>query len=99
MRNKKLFIKYTHHPMCDSFFSIWNNAIVVNLKKSEVVLNKAIYIGQCVLDVSKVIMYKLWDEWRANPLCEKVELIGGDTDSFFLKVVSPYSRDDILKSF
>ena len=98
VRNKKLFLKYTHHPMCDSFFSIAKDAIVVNIRKSDVVLNKAIYIGQCVLDMSKIHMYKLCDQWRTNTLCDSVELIGGDTDSFFLKVVSSYPRDVIMQS-
>ena len=62
-------------------------------------MNKPIYIGQCVLDTSKVIMYKLFDQWKQNPMCEQVQLIGGDTDSFFLKVVSPHDRNTILKSF
>ena len=99
VRNRKLFIKYTHHPMCETFFSIAQDAIVVNLRKSDVVLNKAIYIGQCVLDISKIHMYKLWDQWRTNALCDSVELVGGDTDSFFLKVVSSYPRDIIMQSF
>ena len=54
-------------------------------------MNKPISIGQCVLDNSKLIMYKL----RYGKLAEyesrlgdnaAISVIGGDTDSFFLQL-------------
>ena len=98
VKNKKLFLKYAFHPLCKSYFRINNDAMVMNLVNSEVELSKPIYIGQCVLDFSKVVMYKLFDAWKENTLCDNVQLIGGDTDSFFMEIESSYDRDTILKS-
>ena len=57
---------------------------------NKVVLNKPVFVGQCVLDNSKYVMYDLlYNKLRPWYDCHndgKVELCGGDTDSFFLKL-------------
>jgi hypothetical protein len=60
--------------------------ILNELVNLEVNLNKPIFIGQAVLDLSKLIMYSL--RYRKLPLYEnefggKIKVIGGDTDSLF----------------
>jgi hypothetical protein len=57
----------------------------------QVLLNKPIYIGQAVLDLSKLVMYKL--RYESMEKYEKqfggsIRIAGGDTDSFFLEVSS-----------
>src|SRR5277367_5095349 len=52
----------------------------------EVKLNKPIFLGQAVLDLSKLIMYEL--RYHKFPACEAefggtIPVIGGDTDSLF----------------
>ncbi len=59
------------------------------LAKENIVLDKPIFIGQAVLDLSKLVMYKL--RYEKFPLYEqkfggRIRIAGGDTDSFFLKV-------------
>ena len=57
----------------------------VHMFKSKVVLDKPVFIGQAVLDYSKLEMYHLYyDVLRKCPLIRQPELVGGDTDSFFL---------------
>lgn len=59
----------------------------VKLLKPRVILNRPIYIGQAVLDHSKLSMYKLFYETLPScSLIHKMKLLGGDTDSFFLQV-------------
>ena len=83
-----------HERLCsrDTFMSstyFTPNLVGVNCSKHEVNLDKPIYIGQCVLDNSKWVMYDLKynhlvryeDKFKA-----KISVIGGDTDSFFLSV-------------
>ena len=61
----------------------------VKMVKSEIELCKPIYIGQAVLDYSKLEMYKLfYDVLKSNPLMKDVRLLGGDTDSFFLAITT-----------
>ena len=63
------------------------NLVGVSLDKIEVKLNKPVYIGQCVLDNSKLVMYQLRYErlitYEQEFACE-IKVIGGDMDSFFL---------------
>ena len=70
--------------------------MIITLLNSDVKLNKAIHIRQCVLDLSKITIYKLFDQWQQNPHIEDMQLIGGDTDFFFLEVKLKHPRDDIL---
>ena len=61
----------------------------VKVFKSEVELCKPIYIGQAVLDYSKLEMYNLfYNILKPCPLIKEVRLLGGDTDSFFLAMTT-----------
>lgn len=65
---------------------IFSESVVgVHMFKSKVVLDKPVFIGQAVLDYSKLEMYNLYyNILRKCPLIRQPELVGGDTDSFFL---------------
>ena len=65
---------------------IFSESVVgVHMFKSKVVLDKPVYIGQAVLDYSKLEMYNLYyNVLRQCRLIRQPELVGGDTDSFFL---------------
>ena len=57
--------------------------------KTKVTLNKPIFVGQAVLDYSKLEMYNLFYKILPQcPLIKKLQLIGGDTDSFFLTIAT-----------
>jgi hypothetical protein len=63
------------------------NLLGVHLLKKEVVLNKPIYIGQNVLDESKVVMYDFYYSFimkKFNP--DNVKLLMTDTDSLVLYI-------------
>ena len=61
----------------------------VKIFKSEVELCKPIYIGQAVLNYSKLEMYNLFYNIVIScPLLRNVSLLGGDTDSFFLAITT-----------
>ena len=65
--------------------------VMIELLKMEVKLNKPIYIGQAVLDLSKLIMYQLRYQQLdayATQLNGRIEVLGGDTDSLICKIVN-----------
>jgi hypothetical protein len=64
-------------------FSIFNEDLVgVHLEKAEVKLCKPIYIGQCVLDDSKLTMYNFHYNFMLNKVDrENIDLLFTDTDS------------------
>jgi len=65
------------------------NLVIVEMQKLQVLLDKPIFIGQAVLDLSKLIMFDL----RYNKLKEyeerfkgKITILGGDTDSLICSI-------------
>ena len=68
---------------------ITEDIVGVKMVKPKIVLDKPIYIGQAVLDYSKLTMYTLFYQTLPScPLIKKLELLGGDTDSFFLEITT-----------
>ena len=52
-------------------------------------MDKPVYIGQAVLDLSKLVMYRLrYDRLSqyARRFGGEISVVAGDTDSFFLEV-------------
>ena len=92
--------KWAQSPyFCDRHI-ITDELLGIKMMKTKVVLNKPIYIGQAVLDFAKLEMYKLYYDIIKKCKCVKnVELLGGDTDSFFLAITTNKSIeiDDIFK--
>ena len=57
--------------------------------KPKVILEKPIFVGQAVLDYSKLEMYNLFYNILPKcPLIKDLRLVGGDTDSFFLAITT-----------
>ena len=57
------------------------------MKKESIKLNKAIYIGATVLDLSQLNMCKFWYDFL-NKECKEVNLLYMDTDSFIIEVIN-----------
>ena len=79
----------TYKPHFQSTHAFNENLVIAELIKLEVKLNKPIFIGQAVLDLSKLIMFDL----RYNKLKAyqarfngKIEVSGGDTDSLICHI-------------
>ena len=89
-----------NQPLIDAFDIISEDLIGVAMLKENCMLNKPIYVGQAVLDLSKLIMYKLYyEKLKPHHLIKDVYVAGGDTDSLFLEIQTNHDIDlyhDIL---
>ena len=56
------------------------------MKKTKVKMNKAIYLGLSILDISKILMYKFWYHYMKPKYNDKVKLCYMDTDSFIMSI-------------
>ena len=104
-------LKMTQHSVMKAIRSplfhdrdiISDNLVGIHMLKPSVTLNKPIYIGQAVLEYSKLEMYQLYYcTLKPTPLIRQLRLVGGDTDSFFLEInVDDHqiTRDDIFKEW
>ena len=57
VKNAKGFIKYTSRPTCVYWKVIENNLAAIHEKKISLTLNKPIYVGFTILEISKSEMY------------------------------------------
>ncbi len=67
---------------------IQDNLVAAFHTKGRITLDKPIYIGQAVLDLSKLVMYELWYDKMLKYATEfhgSFKLIAGDTDSLFME--------------
>ena len=87
--NPRKLETYTSNIRFKRSIAIDTDFVSCQLVKESVVLNRPSYIGQSVLDISKVRMYELQyfelQKYRTQYNCE-IDIIAGDTDSFFLSV-------------
>ena len=62
------------------------NLIAVELRKLEVKFDKPIYVGMCILDISKVCLYEFHHEYMLPLFHEKCKIMYTDTDSLIYRV-------------
>ena len=54
--------------------SISKYLLVMKMKKTEVKINKPIYLGQAVLDLSKILMFEFWYDYLKPMYGDKIRL-------------------------
>ena len=72
--------------------------VAIHSTKSKLKLNRPIYIGQAVLDNSKLLMYDFWYNQIKAEYGEKVSLLYTDTDSLLFQVETEDVYADMRKS-
>ena len=91
-RLKKLVVK----PNLKSPPKIFNeNLASVHLKKTSLTMNKPVYLGMCILDLSKTIMYDFHYNYIKPKYGAKAKLLFTDTDSFMYEIETEDFYKDI----
>ena len=89
-------------PNYHSLKYISKDLLVMEMKKTEVKMNKPIYLGQAILDISKTLMYEFWYDYIKPKYGDKARLCYMDTDSFIMYIKTDDFKDisnDIDKWF
>ena len=81
-RRIKLVLEPNYHAT--KHFS--ENLIAIEMKKVRVLMNKPVYLGQAILDISKTLMYEFWYDYIKLKYGEKTRLCYMDTDSFVIYI-------------
>ena len=63
-----------------------NDLVAVRKSKITLTLNKSFYVRMCILDLSKVLMYKFHYDYVKNKNGNNSRLLLADTDSLMYKV-------------
>ena len=90
-RQKKL----TSEPNYDSYRQFNNDLMVIEMGKTEVLMDKPISVGQAILDISKTLMYEFWYDYLNPKYQDKVKLCYMDTDSFIIHIETHDFLEDI----
>ena len=57
---------------------------IIEMNKTRVKMNKPIYLGLSILDISKILMYEFWYDYRKPKYGNRAKLCYMDTDSFIM---------------
>ena len=79
--NKKGYLKYISKPCYMSHKIFDNNLVVIHKSKLTLKLNKPSYIGICILELSKVLVYEFHYDYIKNKYEIKSKLLFTDIDS------------------
>ena len=55
--------KFASEPNYHTTKHISKDLLIMEMKKAEVKMNKPIYLGQAILDISKTVMYEFWYDY------------------------------------
>ena len=87
--------KLTAKPNFKSHKIFSENLISVHLKKTNLLMNKPVYLGMCILDLSKTIMYDFHYKYIKPKYGDKAKLLFTDTDSFMYEIQTEDFYKDI----
>ena len=96
-RRNQLVSEPNYHST--KYFS--EDLIAIEMNKTNIKMNKPIYLGQSILDISKTLMYEFWYEYLKPKYGDKIKLCYTHTDSFVIEVKTEdlyaYISDDVKK--
>ena len=64
------------------------NLVGVHCKRVKVRISKPVYVGQTILDLSKLMMYEFWYGYLKKKYSNQCRLLCTDTDSFVFEVLT-----------
>jgi hypothetical protein len=97
--NPRKLITYSSSPFFRKSIKIADDLIALFMCKENICLDRPSYIGQVILDLSKLRMYDLQyvelQKYRELFSCD-INIVAGDTDSFFLECRNVSLRNQLL---
>ena len=103
VRSEKKYLKYVMKPNFKDGFSFSKHLFAVEIGKTEIKMNKPGYLGQAILDLSKMLMYEFHYDYTRPKYGSKVKFCSMDTGSFVYEIeTEDFYRDfakDVKKRF
>ena len=78
--------KLVSEPNYHTINLISEDLSIIEVKKTKVKMNKPIYLGLSILEISKILMYEFWYDYMKPKYNDNVRLCYIDTDSFVMHV-------------
>ena len=87
--------KLVSEPNYHTINLISEDLSITEMKKTKVKMDKPIYLGLSILEISKILMYKFWYDYMKPKYGNKVKLCYTDTDSFIINIKTNDFYEDI----
>ena len=91
--NREAYLKAVMKPNFESGVLFGENLMGCEMAKIKVVMNKPVYLGQAILDLSKIVMYEFHYDYMKQKYPEALTLCYMDTDS----LIYDMETDDFYK--
>ena len=86
VRTDKKRSKLVSEPNYHTINLISEDLSIIEMKKTKVKMNKPIYLGLSILEISKTLMYEFWYDYMKPKYNDNVKLCYMDTDSFIMNI-------------
>ena len=87
--------KYAREPNMKNIKYFSGSLLATEMRKTEITMNKPVYLGQAILDISKTLMYEFYYEYMKPKYGNKVKLCYTDTDSSIMQIFTDDFYADI----
>ena len=95
--------KLVSEPNYHTINYISEDLSITGMNRTKVKMNKPIYLGLSILDISKILMYEFWFDYMKPKYNDNVKLCYMDTDSFVINIkTNDFYKDianDVEKRF
>ena len=89
--------KLVSEPNYHTMKLIEENLSIIEMKKVKVKMNKPIYLGLSILEISKTTMYEFWYDYMKSKYGDMVKLCYTDTDSLVMNIKTKDFYKDIAQ--
>ena len=93
--DEEKLLKWVSRPSFVSFKTFNEDLVAVHKIKPTLTLNRPAYVGMCILDLSKTLMYDFHYIYIKSQYCDKARLLFTDTDSLTYEI----EADDVYQDF
>ena len=87
--------KLVSEPNYQTIKQFSENLLAIEMKKTKVKMNKPVYLGMSILDISKTLMYEFWYDYIKRKYGDRAKLCYMDTDSFVIHIITEDFYEDI----
>ena len=98
VRTDKKRNRLVSEPNCHTMNYISEDLSIIEMNKTKVKMNKPIYLGLSILEISKILMYEFWYDYMKPKYNDNVKLCYMDTDSFVMNIETEDFYEDIANN-
>ena len=87
--------KLVSEPNYHTINYISEDLSIIEMNKTKVKMNKPIYLGLSILEISKLLMYEFWYDYMKPKHGDNIKLCYMDTDSFIMNIKTEDFHKDL----